>query len=560
MSAKAGLLLSLLPFLGACDVGVGVALLVRTSDDSDGSPAAASTVPQVDTSYHVWIATVADPVAEHADLVSRAGRPNPAVWTEVGTATRSALFDPSAAATSFNAILLQATDAVIYHFDAIEVLEAVRHHVVATAAAPVYSNLVLTPAAIVGTPDGLPADTAATPTERAFLFATFTAPLERFRVNAWAAARGPGDVEWVATWADAGNESAGGAGVTSAGAVVAAVSDAAGGNRDIRLLRIDAAGALLAPVTVSAGVSAAEGSASVAVHPTDDTVYVAATIGGGNIQVSRYLASLASTVWSVTFDSGLGVDRAEANAIAVNASGDAVVAGGAATLANGIDPWMRRFGAAAGGTIWTQTPPPLPVDTADTGWHAAAFGSAGELYASGDLTSTASGFIEVVTRRSNPGTGAAIWSDQFGDNTAPADLGRAVASDASGNVYCGGFMGTSTQGRNGALLKYLPGGFLTSFITFDDLNAMDDEILDLAVEPDGTVYAVGYEAVAGQGQNLWIRKYDPAGSAVWTRTYDGGAGDDRGAAVVITGTSVIVVGSRTEAGGETNIHVRRYAR
>jgi len=183
-----------------------------------------------------------------------------------------------------------------------------------------------------------------------------------------------------------------------------------------------------------------------------------------------------------------------------------------------------------------------------------------EVYSTGDLTSTASGFIEIVTRRSAGSNGAAAWSDLFGDNQPAADLGRALAVDGAGNVHVGGHLGTAAQGRNGTILKYIPGGFLTSLITIDDQNALDDEVLDLAAEPDGTIYACGYETVPGQGRNLWVRKYDPQGGLVWIRTYDGGFGDDLAASLVLSGSSLLVAGSRTEPGGETNIHVRRYAK
>ncbi len=548
--------------LPGCDVAVGVGLALSGRDGGSSSRSAA--VPPVDTTYHVWIAQIPDAAAasaQEAALLAADGTPDPLVWKEVGTAVQTAVFDPTDAPGTFNAILVQAGDAQAYHLDAIEVLGAAGNVVLESASGPTYSGQAGAAGNATGTPDGLTADLAAGAGTRAFLFTLYATAIDRFRVNAFGTARASGDVAWAATWSDGGDETTGGAALDSAGTTYVAVYDAAGGgNRDLLLLRIDTTGTPVLPATVvQAGVSAAAGSASVAVH-ADDTVYVAGTVGAGDVLVRRYAAGLGSNVWSLTVDSGVGIDRAESNSIAVDSAGNAVVAAGMATALNGIDPWMRKFAAANGATLWTQTPPLLPADSASTYWHAAGVDTADDVYSAGDLTSTASGFVEIVTRRSAGAGGGAVWSDLLGDNQAPADLGRAVGTDLAGNAYVAGFMGTGAQGRNGVLLKYLPGGLLATLLTYDDLNAMDDEALDLAVEPDGTVYAAGYETVAGQGENWWVRRYDPAGGVVWTRAYDGGVSNDRATSVSVQGNHVIVVGTRTEAGGETNVHVRRYVK
>ena len=80
------------------------------------------------------------------------------------------------------------------------------------------------------------------------------------------------------------------------------------------------------------------------------------------------------------------------------------------------------------------------------------------------------------------------------------------------------------------------------------------------MDADGSVYAVGYETVSGQGQNWWVRKYDVNLSPVWTRTHDGGVGDDCALSVAIHGDQVVVAGFETVSGGQTKLVLRVYAK
>jgi len=43
---------------------------------------------------------------------------------------------------------------------------------------------------------------------------------------------------------------------------------------------------------------------------------------------------------------------------------------------------------------------------------------------------------------------------------------------------------------------------------------------DIAVDGKGNVYVVGYESVAVEKSNIWVRKCDSGGNEVWTRTHN----------------------------------------
>ncbi len=545
-----------------CDVAVVTGYVISNGDDDDDAVVAAPLA--ADLAYHVWIANIPSgtETTQRDTIVAAGGNPD-ATWTEVGLGTGTAVFDPAAPAASFNAILIQVGDAQQYRVDSIEVMNTA-DVVVATATGTTYFDLVTDDLQLLATADGLTADAQGNSTNKAFIFTIYTGPIEKFRVNAWGAARAPGDVEWVSGWADPLNEYAGGAAVNAAGTVLVAVAEAAGAGRDIRLLRFSSAGVLTLPTTlVQGGVTSTAGLPAVAFNAATGEIYVATTAGAGDILVRKYNAALA-VQWSQTISSGSG-DRTEHNSIIVDSNGNAIACGGLGGGTN-VEHWVAKFNIASpGSTLWQQTSGSL--DNTVSHWYAvAARPMTTEVAVGGDRENSGSNSSDTYVRKLTQGPpGPAVstaWSRQLGDDLAPDDRIQAVAFDSSGNVIVAGFFGSPTPGMNNdaLLMKYTSTGLLSQLDTYAGIANGNDEILDIALDTDGSVYAVGYETVTGQGENVWVRKYDASFTPVWTRTYHGGVGDDRAVSVVLTGGSVVVVGQETVAGGTTNVHVRRYAK
>lgn len=544
--------------LTGCIDAVAIAALTRNKNlNKSAAPAPAPPDPL----YHVWIASIPDvaaALAQETQLQSNGGVPDPAVWSEIGTGGATGTFVPSQTPGTYNAILIQASAAQTYHLDAVESLN-VDDSTKEAASGTVYDNLMTTnPTGMRGAPDGATADMTAGSGTNACVFTVFAGSISRFRVSIWSSAPTSGDVLRAVSVARAGNQRAGGAFLGSTGTIYVTFDEPAGANRNVLLGRFDGVGNLLGTTSIVTGVSAAAGSHSVALH-TDGTVYVSATTGTGAILVRKYTADLSVQLWQASFSSGLNSDRTEAHGLTVDASGNAIIAGGANTATNGIDLWMRKLSSGAGATMWTQTPPPLSPDPASTWWRAVVTNAAGDVFSAGDLGSLATSAVETLTRKSAGSNGTALWSNQFSDPDAPPDVGNAIALDGVGSVYVAGALGTSSAGKNISLIKHSAAGFVTSFDTFDGIAGLDDELLGIAAESDGTIYAVGYETLPGPLQAMWIRKYDPTGAVVWTRTYSG-AGNTQAVNVLLDTTSIIVMGAETIPGGETDLHIRRYAK
>ena len=168
--------------------------------------------------------------------------------------------------------------------------------------------------------------------------------------------------------------------------------------------------------------------------------------------------------------------------------------------------------------------------------------------------------LDIFTRKtSQSSTGAETWRCLQNGADNLADSGNAVSVGTGGNIYVGGFITTSAQGKNAILNKLDPSGAAAvapwPFVLNGSANG-DDEILSLVVEGN-TVYATGYETATSQGKNLFVMKIDVSGNplVLWKRTFHGGVGDDRGVSLKTTATHVFVSGDIDVGGGDFDIFV-----
>jgi len=548
------LLLPTLLILAGCDAA---ALAFFMGDKDSGGDDGAPIVAAGTQVFQVWVGSIPSASAADAELTAltaSGGDPSSSpTWTFVGNAAASKEFvlEPS----SNNAILIRATTGQNYELDCVELFDA-QSQFQEYASGQTWSNRVDFPDRLLGAPDASRAVTNATAESAAVIFTLYSGPILRFRINGQGVAQPPasGDTVGEGGIDTPGEESPGGAGANPGlldGLIDIPISVGVGG---IYLARFDADGNQVDGVQVASGVTASEGSESVAAD-SDGSITVAATVGDGEVRVQRFDSSLNS-VWSVLFSSGQGGDRVESNGIAIDSDGNIVVSGGRNNLLTGVSHWMARL-SPSGAVQWEQN---ADDDLAGpTYWRGVAVDPGGQIVSSGDLNpAPVGGNNQVRTARRSPG-GVTQWSQQYAEPGSPSNLGRAVAVDSSGAIFVGGYLGTSNQGRNGVLLKYSTAGTVLSVAAHNGPANGDDEILDVEVGADGSVYAVGYETTAGQGENMWIRKYRPNGSTAWTRTYDGGNGNDRAVSVALLGSRVYVAGWRTNASGQRKFLLRIYA-
>lgn len=303
-------------------------------------------------------------------------------------------------------------------------------------------------------------------------------------------------------------------------------------------------------------------------------------------------------LWTETFN-GAGSSNDLIYGVGFDSGGNPVAAGVTfASNGDGDDIWVRKYDTA-GGEIWTRTVHSL---TSDIGYGVA-------VAANDDVFVVGSVFTQSDNRD--------IWLGRFASNGTPgftrtvngsdddADEGLGIAIDSAGNL---GVVGYVTQGSDRQIFirKYNPagstlwtviesGGGEARGVTFDNANNLvatgyvdaggenvwvgkynssgteqwtrthagpaggSDRGEGVAADGDGNIFAVGFESVAAEDNNAWIRKYDASGAEQWTETFNGPSNNrDRASAVTLVGDEIIVAGATFQNGQSDNVWVRRY--
>ena len=558
--------------LPGCDVAT-VALIMGSSDSgssSDDAPLPAPDPGFVD--YRVWTAHI-DPVgalAEENRLISKNGDPSNSTWTETLPGSDKSVFNPDAVATDINAILIQVSSKQNYALDSVEVLDALQDSVLEVApSGSTWASLVSSEDNITGPPDGVVAVTGATaPTVYAFIFTIFNgaAGIPRFRINGHGdnLPANPGEVVALGGGTESFfNERPGGMAIDPGSGLIHVTLSIIEDDK-CRLTRYSIAGVKQDDEDVSLDIATA-GSHSVALNAAG-VVFTACSVGSGLVQVRSFAKLDLTPINTVGFTSGFNNDRVEHNSIAVDNAGFVIVVGGMNTLNSGRNHWRIKLpDTLTDPPVW-QNSSPLDSTTTTTYWHAVATDANNNLFMAGDLNSGLLGTIQIYTARFNS-AGSPQWDESFDEGGAPSDLAHAIALDNSGSlVYVGGTAGTTANAKDGALVRYTSSGSLTSQNCIVLSGPGDDEILDIAVDPqDGSVYVVGYETVTGQGENMVIRKYvwNPNFDQfvpVWGRTVDGGFGNDRAVSCALYQDKLVVAGYQTNSTGQTKFALRIYAK
>lgn len=228
--------------------------------------------------------------------------------------------------------------------------------------------------------------------------------------------------------------------------------------------------------------------------------------------------------------------------------------------------------AAAEAVVWTAQFGTSEPDEA-TG---VAVDRSGNIYVvgqtSGDLPGHVSdGMIDAFVRRYDA-AGTEIWTRQFG--SPERDLARDVDLDRSGNVYVVGDTFGALQGQVSA------GGWDAFVRKYDPLGAEvwtrqfggggGESASDVAVDADGNVYVVGGTRATLPGQttagdyDAYLRKYDPAGTELWTRQF-GTPSEDYGVTVTLDAVGSPIIAGATggllagaAAAGSLDGLVRKY--
>ncbi|MEW6566477.1 MAG: SBBP repeat-containing protein [Spirochaetota bacterium] len=200
----------------------------------------------------------------------------------------------------------------------------------------------------------------------------------------------------------------------------------------------------------------------------------------------------------------------------------------------GTELWRRQFGSAE-----SDLAAALAVDAEG---NILVAGST-----EGRLSGSYAGNEDIFVRKYNS-KGNELWTRQFG--SAEYDFAKALAVDAGGNILVAGITwgnlaGSSAGDYDAFVLKYDSKG--TMLWTRQFGTAKYDDATALAVDAGGNIIVAGptmgnLSGSSAGNSDLFVRKYDPKGTVLWTRRFGTIEFDDAKALAVDTGGNIIVAG------------------
>jgi hypothetical protein len=134
------------------------------------------------------------------------------------------------------------------------------------------------------------------------------------------------------------------------------------------------------------------------------------------------------------------------------------------------------------------------------------------------------------------------WVARYNGPANDSDYAFAIALDVSGNVYVTGYSYGSGTNDDYATIKYDSAGNQQWVSRYNGPGNDADSANAIAVDGSGNVYVTGASYGSATDYDYATIKYDPAGSELWIRRYNGpGNGDDCAIAVVVDGSGNIYV-------------------
>jgi len=281
--------------------------------------------------------------------------------------------------------------------------------------------------------------------------------------------------------------------------------------------------------------------------------------GWGDIWVRKYYTN-GSVAWTRTYDGISGLSD-EGHGIAVDEARNGYVVGYENAGSQWDNIWVRKYDTD-GDIVWTRTYNALD-NGADLGYGIAVDRN-GNVYVIGSVQVSGEG-DNIWVSKCDAG-GYVVWTRTY-DGTGSlfdSDRGQGIAVDGSGNVYVIGYEEAPREylSVNIWVRKYDSEGNEVWTKTYDDPENGSDTGYDIAVDGSGNVYVTGYAYKDyTEGYNIWVREYDSEGNEVWTISYNGTAdGDDYGQGIAVDASgNIYVTGFEYVAGEERNIWIRKYA-
>ena len=167
---------------------------------------------------------------------------------------------------------------------------------------------------------------------------------------------------------------------------------------------------------------------------------------------------------------------------------------------------------------------------------------------------------DIITIKYNP-NGDTAWVRSYNGTSNLNDEGNGICVDNSGNVYVVGFAQYTGKAEDVVIIKYSSNGTFQWAQTYSGADTPTmDKGLGIAVDLSGFIYITGYSTQLDGLTDILVRKYNSAGTPLWTATEDGIRNlNSQGLAISVSITgNVFVTGFVSESAANTDIAVLKY--
>jgi hypothetical protein len=339
------------------------------------------------------------------------------------------------------------------------------------------------------------------------------------------------------------------------------------GNTDIVLNKIDANGNFVWTRTFNGSANYKDGLIDMAVDAAGNVFlagYSYSTPTSGNLNSYDYVTLKYDTggnlLWSKTYAKTDGYDDLP-NSLKIDAGGNVYVTGYSwdtnvfadfATVkydANGNQIWAKRFS-----TVQGDAGSEVEVD------------AGGNVYVTGISQNGAQGGSEDVFTIKYDSAGNQLWTNRYNSPVNDSDEGFEVEIDAAGNVYVLGVVRDLDNPTETFMQKINGTSGATAWTkTFLVPNSFDASIpTAMELDASGNIVIAGMTSLNADefyNVDIFTTKFDAAGNALWTKTYDGPAEEDYDGdtKLMLDAAGNIYVGATVEGFANADMMIFKYS-
>jgi hypothetical protein len=155
-----------------------------------------------------------------------------------------------------------------------------------------------------------------------------------------------------------------------------------------------------------------------------------------------------------------------------------------------------------------------------------------------------------VKYRANGDTG---WARRYNGDSDREDAAYAIARDALGNIYVAGRTYDTLTYDDCVTIKYAPDGTELWVRAYNGTANGFDRAYAIAIDGSGNVSVTGSSPGTNTGTDYITIKYDPEGTRLWLRRYDGPPSyEDAGGAIAADDSGNVYVTGSSQGDGTSN--------